>query len=153
MAGFAVKAILALMIVVGLLKCNHFPRMHLDVHWCTFRCIPVERGIHGLCIILWNSFDVRCQSNNYIRKINYRCLKLLYRMNAVLYRHEIRTISFAINILRSRLLGTFSFHYLASLQTKAKIHEEKLIAVSMLCELKAIACVSYGALQQSKILL
>jgi len=27
----------------ALLKCNHFPGIHLNVHWCTFRCIPVVR--------------------------------------------------------------------------------------------------------------
>jgi len=28
---------------LALLKCNHFPGIHFNVHQCTFRCIPVVR--------------------------------------------------------------------------------------------------------------
>ena len=63
-----------------------FSMLHLDVHWCTSRCIPenlsfeffdlpfdhvhwctldVRRiGIHGLCIPV-DSFDLRCESVTY----------------------------------------------------------------------------------------
>jgi len=29
--------------MVYLLKCNHFPRIHFNVHRCKFRCIPVKK--------------------------------------------------------------------------------------------------------------
>ena len=39
---------------------HHFPMLHLNVHQCTFSCIPGMRYTYGLCILM-NSFDLRCE--------------------------------------------------------------------------------------------
>ena len=73
-----IKAILALMIVAWPFKVQPLSRD-------TFQCTPVYIyidvslwwGIYGLCI-LWNSFDLRCESVIYQKCCQFFCTLYLY---------------------------------------------------------------------------